>query len=206
MKPGKAPAIPRVTSEVISLLGQDCELLERFVDGPARMKAHGRHSGVPQNAFEAMLESLLVKTVLPSRSPPRFSPEEFWKGSFLRLARAGFGTAVKRRELGRAVVSAGLIRRMTLGWLGATMRGAPARNVVRMFWKDSDGGRLLGLPAYDAGLAWQISSSPALLKRYLQSDERAFELMMERGGSQPVVLNMPALAILLVSIYASRAE
>ncbi len=64
---------------------------------------------------------------------------------------------------------------------------------------------MLGLPAYGVELAGQIFNSPALLERYLQSDERAFELMMEKGEAQPVLLNMPALAIMLVSIYASRA-
>jgi hypothetical protein len=50
-----------------------------------------------------------------------------------------------------------------------------------MFGKSHEGGRLLGLPAYGVELAGQIYDSPAFLRKYVRSDERAFELMMEKG-------------------------
>nr|WP_276976359.1 hypothetical protein [Ferrimicrobium acidiphilum] len=52
---------------------------------------------------------------------------------------------------------------------------------VVMFGKSHEGGRLLGLPAYGVELAGQIYDSPAFLRKYVRSDERAFELMMEKG-------------------------
>lgn len=204
MRSERGPSLAKATEAIVAQLGRDCDLLERFAESEARRPA-GHRDKSPRNPFETMLESLLIRAVLPSRSPPRFSTREFRERAFDRLARAGFDTPAKRKKLSEALVSAGLIRRMTMSWLGATRRGVPVRELGSMFGKSGDGDRPLGLPAYGAGLAGQILDSPGLLERYLRSDERAFELMMERGEARPVLLNMPSFAVLLVSIYASRA-
>lgn len=201
MKPSKTLDLNAATEEIIVQLGRDCDLLERFAGEPPIRRGPGYRSRA--NPIEVMLESLLVKTIIPSRSRPRFSPRELRERSIGRLAQAGFDTPPKRRQLARALVSAGLIRRMTLAWLNATKGGAPAANLGKMFGKHDDGGRIVGLPAYGVELAGQILGSPALLRAYLKSDEQAFLTLMEEGGeAHPALLNMPNLAILFVSLHA----